>query len=210
MHKQLLLLLFISPVFLAAQADKQFADYLADHNAAFRTFEPIAPNVTHSVTTHHGYRETVYIHNYTYPNQDAKNVHEAYKSALKSLEQEMVKNSTGDGFMLGVLLAVASRLVTGSKINKGLATSGIIIPSIMWTMYQNKNSAVTPYFETDISRQNNLFANMSFLTFGRTCMSMLGATAGFLGTAYTLERIAQLFKTKNNAQPNSPRANTLT
>lgn len=192
MNKKILALLWLSITsgLYAQEQSKSYDDHLAEHAKAFEEVTPFIPKLTceTKVIYNGNHAQTLYFY---FGEPAAKAAWSKYQAAQAKLSLETIKHSTGDGFIMGAGLAAAQKFLGGSEVTPWSVLT-IFISSIVLKLYQNKQIDPVPYYDQLLQRKEDYFAQLSLATTGNILCSMTGATAGFVGALYTLNKLAEL------------------
>lgn len=174
-----------------AQAN-MYQNALDNYNKALAEFVKYVEGIRLRIWTSYGYKTTTIHYEYTCPSEASLKSFNAYKSAKVRLENQALGSALGDGFIVGSVAAMCTKLwcveplETEALLAGAAATIGLII-------YQNSRAGSVPYYDIYLDRYDNMFEQASVFTVGRIFIALGGAAAGYFCTHYTMDKIADQY-----------------
>lgn len=193
--KKKLLLLFTLLLFNTSHAFIEEAVYkIREHyKTALNALEPYLPDII--VTSHTNYTHdssgchTNISYDYSFYSKEAETNFATYQNAESLLNNKIMGNALGDGFILGIMAAIGNKVAGAETLNKKIIVP-MIAGAIALVLYQNHKLGTVPYLDSALNKYDNQFENISFYTVGRILSMLASATVGYFGTSYTLTKIA--------------------
>ena len=193
--KKLLLVLTLT-LFTTSHAfimEKAVHNLIEQYNIAFNALKPYLPDIIVTTHEHWTYDSSGFHSHLTYeyncPSPEVEMSLAHYQEAEWALNNKIMCNALGDGFMLGILAAVGNKLAGAELLNKKVIVPTIAC-AIALVLYQNHKLGTVPYVSAGLHTYDNQFDNVSFYTVGRILSMLASATVGYFGTSYTLTKIA--------------------
>lgn len=192
MNKKLLISIFLlAGLIRAEEQHKTFEDYIEAHRKAFEEVTPYISKLSYETHVVYAGRHTQTVYSY-HGEPEAKTAWTKYQAAYNDLNARMVIQSSGDGFMLGSGIGLATKIIGGREVNLAWAITSVIASSIILKLYHNKQINHTAYYDQTLKRQEDLFAQISLRSVGHMFTAMITSGVGFAGTVYAYNRLAKL------------------
>jgi hypothetical protein len=170
---------------------RSLAACLKAHADAFSVLEPHASKIVFSEWREFYGNTTVYNKLWRCPSYEAKASLGSYQAAEGNLSGFLFESAVGDGFCAGAVLAVLNNMIGAEVYNtKTLGLLGVSATGII--LYQNYTHQGVSYFDMALKRQDNYFSN--FGSIPRILSAMVGGAVGYLGTAYALTKISEIYR----------------
>ncbi len=186
----LVLLLADSSAMNAFFVEKEVFRCIENHKSAFLELQKQLSDISVSSWTSYNCTNHSYDTHYNYwcfTDAARKNL-TTYQEAEKTLNNKIMLNAFGDGFLLGVIAACCNKALKGETLNKKLILP-ILACALGMIMYQNHKLGTVPYFDAELNKHHTQFENTSFYTVGRIVCALFSASVGYFGTDYTLNKI---------------------
>ena len=174
--------------------NKIFKQLLEKQREAFLNLEKNVEDIIVNISTRYNWRHDEYetTYNYQFQTPLARTTFNDYQNAEKTLTNQLMTTTLGDGFILGALIACMNKALKGDRFNKK-AVVATLAAALGMVLYQNKKLGKATYFDAGLNKWDNQFEHLSFYTIGRVLSAFVVASASYLGTDYALSRAAQVY-----------------